>query len=127
MNPDAVTVTIDRAESLAPRAETACRVRVVLPQHLRTLARTGRVVEVEAALTDVGAAPSQRAVLDGLEAAYPTLRGAIRDAGSGKRRPLVRFFACGQDLSHEPADAPLPEAVARGVEPFTIVGAMAGG
>ncbi len=99
-------------------------IRVVLPTHLRTLAGTGR--EVEIALSDEGPA-TQRAVLDALEAAYPTLRGAIRDRATLRRRPLVRFFACARDLSHDPPDAPLPEAVATGSEPFLVVGAMAGG
>ncbi len=99
-------------------------IRVVLPTHLRTLAGTGR--EVEIALPDEGPA-TQRAVLDALEAAYPTLRGAIRDRATLRRRPLVRFFACARDLSHEPPDALLPEAVAAGAEPFLVVGAMAGG
>ena len=72
-------------------------------------------------------AVTQRAVLDALEASYPMLRGTIRDHGRGKRRPFVRFFACEEDLSHEPPDAPLPDAVAAGAEPFLIVGAMAGG
>ena len=97
-------------------------IRVVLPTHLRTLAGTGR--EVTVAVADP---PTQRAVLDALEAAYPTLRGAIRDRATQRRRPLVRFFACARDLSHDPPDAPLPEAVATGSEPFLVVGAMAGG
>jgi hypothetical protein len=97
-------------------------IRVVLPQHLRTLARAGREIglRVEGPVT-------QRAVLDALEAEYPMLRGTIRDHATPKRRPLVRFFACERDLSDEPPDAPLPEAVAEGREPFLIVGAMAGG
>ena len=97
-------------------------IRVMLPTHLRTLARSGREValEVEGPIT-------QAAVLDALEAAYPMLRGAIRDQATRQRRPLVRFFACGQDLSHEAPDAPLPEVVAQGVEPFLVIGAMAGG
>jgi molybdopterin converting factor small subunit len=97
-------------------------IRVVLPAHLRTLARvTGEVaLELEAPVT-------QRAVLDALEARYPMLRGTIRDPGTHQRRPLVRFFACQQDLSHEPPDAALPDAVGSGQEPFLIVGAMAGG
>jgi molybdopterin converting factor small subunit len=99
-------------------------IRVVLPTHLRTLAGTER--EVAVALPAGGPA-TQRAVLDALEAAYPTLRGAIRDRATLRRRPLVRFFACARDLSHEPPDAPLPEAVASGAEPFLVVGAMAGG
>ena len=97
-------------------------IRVILPVHLRTLAQ----VNGEVAL-DVAGAITQRSVLDALEAKFPVLRGTIRDQGTQKRRPLVRFFACQQDLSHESPDAPLPEAVARGAEPFMIVGSMAGG
>jgi molybdopterin synthase sulfur carrier subunit len=97
-------------------------IRVVLPAHLRTLAR----VDGEVAL-DVKGEVTQRSVLDALEARYPMLRGTIRDHGTLKRRPFVRFFACEQDLSQESPDAPLPDAVAMGVEPFLIVGAMAGG
>ena len=97
-------------------------IRVVLPAHLRTLARIDREValRVEEPIT-------QRSVLDELEATYPMLRGAIRDHVTQQRRPLVRFFACQEDLSHESPDAPLPEAVAIGAEPFLVVGAMAGG
>ena len=97
-------------------------IRVVLPAHLRTLARVGSEVElrVEGPIT-------LRSVLDALEAAYPMLRGTIRDHVTQRRRPFLRFFACEQDLSHEPPDAPLPEAVASGAEPYLIVGAMAGG
>jgi len=97
-------------------------IRVVLPAHLRTLAR----VDSEVAL-DVASPVTQRAILDALEARYPMLRGTVRDHVTLKRRAFVRFFACDQDLSHEPADAPLPDAVATGDEPFLIVGAMAGG
>jgi molybdopterin synthase sulfur carrier subunit len=97
-------------------------IRVVLPAHLRTLAR----VEGELAL-EVTGRPSRAAVLDALEAAYPVLRGTIRDQVTRERRPFLRFFACEQDLTHEPADAPLPEAVTAGAEPFLVVGAMAGG
>ncbi len=97
-------------------------IRVVLPAHLRTLAGTGREVTLE-----VQAPVTQRTVLDALEAAYPVLRGTIRDGTTQRRRPLVRFFACEQDLSHEPPDAPLPDEVATGKEAFWIVGAMAGG
>ena len=97
-------------------------IRVVLPAHLRTLAR----VEGEVKL-DVKGPMTQRSVLDALEASYPMLRGTIRDHVTMNRRPFVRFFACEQDLSHEPQDAPLPDAVATGAEPFFIVGAMAGG
>jgi len=97
-------------------------IRIVLPQHLRTLAKVGWEVEVA-----VSGPVTQRAVLDALEEAYPVLQGTIRDHGSDKRRPLVRFFACQDDLSNEPPDSPLPEAVASGKEPLLIVGAMAGG
>ena len=97
-------------------------IRVLLPQPLRTLARVEGEVEL-----NVEGAVTQRSVLDALEAQYPALRGTIRDHATGARRPFVRFFACEQDLSHEPADAPLPEAVAGGKEPFLVVGAIAGG
>ncbi len=97
-------------------------IRVLLPHHLQTLARTGRQVEIA-----VDGPVTQRAVLDALERAYPVLRGAIRDHVTQQRRPFIRFFACGQDLSHEPPDEPLPDAVAQGSEPFRVVGAMAGG
>jgi sulfur-carrier protein len=97
-------------------------IQVMLPQHLRTLARSERIVEL-----DVAAPVTQRTVLDALEAAYPTLRGTIRDMATQQRRPLVRFFAGKQDLSHESPDTPLPEAVAKGEEPFLVIGAMAGG
>ena len=97
-------------------------IQVMLPAHLRTLAKTDRVVQLE-----VEGAVTQRSVLDALEAAYPTLRGTIRDTVTRQRRPLVRFFAGKEDLSHEPPDAPLPEAVATGDEPFLVIGAMAGG
>jgi molybdopterin synthase sulfur carrier subunit len=97
-------------------------IRVVLPAHLRTLARVDSEVKL-----DVVSPVTQRAILDALEARYPMLRGTVRDHVTLKRRAFVRFFACEQDLSHEPADAPLPDAVATGAEPFLIVGAMAGG
>ena len=97
-------------------------IRVVLPTHLRRLARLEGEVRLE-----VGGVISQRAVLDALEAAYPVLRGTIRDHVSLRRRPFIRFFACGQDLSHEPAEAALPEAVARGTEPLLVIAAIAGG
>jgi sulfur-carrier protein len=97
-------------------------IRVVLPAHLRKLAK----VDGEVAL-DVPGAITQRAVLDALEERYPVLRGTIRDQASGKRRSFVRFFACEEDLSHEQPDDPLPDAVAKGTEPFLVVGAMAGG
>jgi sulfur-carrier protein len=97
-------------------------IRVVLPTHLRALAR----VDGEVALAVEGRA-TRASVLDALEAAYPVLRGTIRDQVTRQRRPFLRFFACEQDLTHEPADAPLPEAVTAGAEPFLVVGAMAGG
>ena len=97
-------------------------IRVVLPAHLRTLARVGGEVQL-----DVDGRVTQRSVLDALEARYPMLRGTIRDHVTQQRRPFVRFFACEQDLSHEPPDAPLPDAVGDGREPLLIVGAMAGG
>ena len=97
-------------------------IRVVLPFHLRNLARVGDEVEIE-----VSGPPTLRAVLDALEAEYPVLRGTSRAQGGGRRRPVLRFFACEQDLSHEPTDTPLPEPVVRGVEPFLIVGATSGG
>jgi hypothetical protein len=97
-------------------------IRVVIPAHLRTLAHVRG--EVELCVEDP---VTQRTVLDALEASYPMLRGTIRDHVTLRRRPFLRFFACEQDLSHEPPDAPLPDAVARGVEPFLVVGAIAGG
>jgi hypothetical protein len=97
-------------------------VRVVLPAHLRTLARLDGEVKL-----DVTGPITPRSVLDALEERYPMLRGTIRDQTTHRRRPFVRFFACEQDVSHEPADQPLPEAVATGAEPFLVVGAMAGG
>ena len=97
-------------------------IRVVLPTHLRTLACVNGEVELA-----VAGQVTQRSVLDALENRYPMLRGTIRDHDSGRRRAFVRFFACEQDLSHEQPDAPLPEAVATGAEPYLIVGAMAGG
>jgi len=97
-------------------------IRVILPQHLQILARSEREVKL-----DVPPPVTQRALIDALEAKYPTLRGTIRDHGSDKRRPLVRFFACEEDLSHEPLDAPLPAEVVSGKEPFFIIGAIAGG
>ena len=104
-------------------------IRVVLPVHLRNLARTGKEVTVSVAASSDGV--TQRAVLDALELAYPVLLGTIRDRRTGKRRAFVRFYACEQDLSNEPPDAPLPAAVAAalaaGTEPFLVVGAMAGG
>jgi molybdopterin synthase sulfur carrier subunit len=97
-------------------------IRVMLPQHLRTLAHVGGDVEL-----DVEDPITQRSVLDALEARYPMLRGTIRDHVTQERRPFLRFFACEEDLSHEPADAPLPKAVASGAEPLVILGAIAGG
>jgi sulfur-carrier protein len=97
-------------------------IRVVLPQHLRTLARVDHEV-----MLDIDGEVTQRSVLDAIEARYPMLRGTIRDHGTDKRRPFLRFFACEEDLSHDPPDSPLPDPVAQGKEPFLIVGAMAGG
>jgi hypothetical protein len=98
-------------------------IRVVLPFHLRNLAR---VADSEVTL-EVASPVSIRAVLDALEAKYPVLRGTIRDHGTLKRRPFIRFFACKEDLSLEPPETPLPDEVVRGIEPFLVVGAMAGG
>lgn len=97
-------------------------IRVVLPYHLRNLAQVGPEVQI-----DVAPPVSVRSILDALEARYPTLRGTIRDHVTLKRRPMVRFYACEQDLSHEPPDAPLPAAVAAGAEPLLVIGAIAGG
>ena len=97
-------------------------IRVVLPYHLRNLARVGDEVQLE-----VDAPITLGRVLDALEARYPALQGTVRDHGTLKRRPFVRFYACKEDLSHESPDTPLPEAIASGREPFMIVGAMAGG
>ncbi len=97
-------------------------IRVVLPYHLRKLAHLGDEVQLQ-----VEGAATLRAVLDALEAGYPMLRGTIRDHGTQRRRPFLRFFACEQDLSHEPPDASLPDAVASGAEPLLVVGAVAGG
>jgi sulfur-carrier protein len=97
-------------------------IRVVLPAHLRTLAQVDGEVQLQ-----VTGPVTQRAVLDSLEARYPVLQGTIRDRRTGRRRAFVRFFACEQDLSHEPADAPLPADVVSGREPLLVVGAMAGG
>lgn len=97
-------------------------IRVVLPYHLRSLAGVGAEVTV-----DVAGPITRRSVLDALEARYPMLRGTIRDHVTQERRPFLRFFACEQDLSHEPPDAPLPDSVASGAEPFFVVGAIAGG
>jgi molybdopterin synthase sulfur carrier subunit len=97
-------------------------IRVVLPAHLRTLAHVKREIELE-----VAAPVTQRSVTDAIEDRYPVLRGTIRDTATQKRRPFVRFFACEEDLSHDPPDALLPEAVVSGKEPFFVVGAIAGG
>ena len=97
-------------------------IRVVLPWHLKELARVSGEVKL-----DVAGAVTQRIVLDALEARYPMLRGTIRDQVTQRRRPMLRFFSCAKDLTHEPPDSPLPEAVATGAEPFLIVGAIAGG
>jgi molybdopterin converting factor small subunit len=97
-------------------------IRVVLPAHLRTLAKVSGEVQLE-----VEGPVTQRSVLDALEARYPMLCGTIRDRVTQQRRPFVRFFACEEDLSHDPPDAPLPDAVASGAEPFLLVGAIAGG
>jgi hypothetical protein len=97
-------------------------IRIILPFHLRTLAHVGSEVELE-----VEAPITQRSVLDALEARYPMLRGAIREHGTQQRRPFLRFFACEEDISHQSPDAPLPDAVISGKEPFIIIGAIAGG
>lgn len=97
-------------------------IRVELPAHLRTLAKVDGEVELK-----VDSPVTQRSVLDALEARYPMLRGTIRDHATAKRRPFLRFFACGEDLSHELPDTPLPDAVAAGTEPYLVVGAIAGG
>jgi molybdopterin synthase sulfur carrier subunit len=97
-------------------------IRVVLPHHLRTLAHVGDEVHFD---LDGGITP--RAIIDAIENKYPMLRGTIRDHETQARRPLVRFFACGEDVSHDSPDAPLPEAIAQGTEPFFIMGAIAGG
>jgi sulfur-carrier protein len=97
-------------------------IRVILPQHLRTLAHVGTELELA-----IEGPVTQRSVLDALEARYPMLRGTIREHGTQQRRPFLRFFACEEDLSHQPPDAPLPDAVVSGAEPFLIIGAIAGG
>ena len=96
--------------------------RVILPPHLRTLAHVDGEVQL-----DVAGPVTQRSILDALEARYPMLRGTIRDHGTAQRRPFLRFFACERDLTHDPPDAPLPDAVAAGAEPFLVIGAIAGG
>jgi hypothetical protein len=97
-------------------------IRVIIPHHLRTLAGTGAEVKLE-----VEGPVTQRSILDALEARYPMLRGTIRDHVTQQRRPFLRFFACEEDLSHESPDAPLPDAIASGAEPFIVIGAIAGG
>lgn len=97
-------------------------IRVVLPYHLKNLARTDGEVELA-----VDAPVSVQSILDELEARYPMLKGAIREHGTGKRRPRVRFYACQEDISHQPFDTPLPDAIASGAEPFIIIGAISGG
>ena len=97
-------------------------IRVIIPPHLRTLANVSGEVKL-----DVAGPVTQRSILDALEARYPMLRGTVRDHITQRRRPMVRFFACAEDLSHESPDAPLPDAVASGAEPFFVVGAIAGG
>jgi len=97
-------------------------IRIVLPHHLRTLAKAGDEVEV-----DLNGNATVKSLLDALEEKYPVLRGTIREHGTLKRRPLVRFFVCGEDISHEPPDTPLPDAIVKGDEPFFVMGAIAGG
>lgn len=97
-------------------------IRVVLPHHLRTLARVGDEVQL-----DLNGSATVQSVLDALESKYPMLRGTIRDYGTQKRRPMVRFFVCGEDVSHDPVETALPEPVLKGEEPFIIMGAIAGG
>lgn len=97
-------------------------ITVVMPAHLRTLAGVTGDVELE-----IEGAVTRQSILNALETRYPMLRGTIRDHGSGERRPFLRFFACSEDITHEPADAPLPEEIASGAEPFYIIGAIAGG
>jgi len=97
-------------------------IRVVLPHHLRTLAKVGDEVQV-----DLNGDVTTHALISALEEKYPVLRGTIREHGTQKRRPLVRFFACGEDISHESPETPLPDPIARGAEPFFIMGAIAGG
>lgn len=100
----------------------AAMIRVILPHHLRTLARAGDEIQLE-----LNGPATIGSVLDALEQKYPMLQGTIRDHGTLKRRPMVRFFVCGEDLSLEPAETPLPEAIVKGTEPFIIMGAIAGG
>jgi hypothetical protein len=112
----------ERGLALTSEAPSSASIRVVIPQHLRTLAGTGAEVMLE-----LTAPITIRRVLDALEARYPMLRGTIREYGTGQRRAFLRFFACEEDWSHEPLDAELPEAVAEGREPLLIIGAIAGG
>jgi hypothetical protein len=114
--------TNSRDHGIPSRTERWIVIRVVLPFHLRTLAQVGSEVEIE-----VEGPVTQRSVLEALEARYPVLCGTIRDHATQQRRPFLRFFACEQDLSLESPDAPLPEAVAKGAEPFLVIGAIAGG
>jgi sulfur-carrier protein len=97
-------------------------IRVVLPHHLRTLAHVGEEIDV-----NLNGSATVRAIIDAIEEEYPMLRGTIRDHETRKRRALVRFFACGEDISHDPLDTPLPDPIAKGTEPFFIMGAIAGG
>ena len=97
-------------------------IRVILPHHLRTLAKVGDEVQI-----DVNGSPTVKSLLDALETKYPVLRGTIREHGTLKRRPLVRFFICGEDVSHESLDSPLPDPIVKGDEPFFVMGAIAGG
>ena len=97
-------------------------IRVVLPHHLRTLAKVDDEIKI-----DLNGSATVRAIIDAIEEKYPMLRGTIRDHETHQRRPLVRFFACGEDISHDSPDAPLPDAIAKGAEPFFIMGAIAGG
>jgi len=97
-------------------------IRVILPHHLRTLAHVGDEIQV-----DLNGSATASAIIEAIEEKYPMLRGTIRDHETKKRRPLVRFFACGEDISHEPPDIPLPDPIAKGAEPFFIMGAIAGG
>jgi molybdopterin synthase sulfur carrier subunit len=98
---------------------------VVIPPHLRTLAGVSGDVELE--VDEINGEVTRRSILDALEARYPMLRGTIREHVTGERRPFLRFFACGEDVTHQPADVPLPQAIASGAEPFYIIGAIAGG
>ena len=97
-------------------------IRVVLPHHLRTLAHVGDEIQV-----DLNGSPTVSAIIEAIEEKYPMLRGTLRDHETQRRRPLVRFFACGEDISHDPPDTPLPDPIAKGTEPFFIMGAIAGG